>query len=293
MTATTHSALYVGRVSHRRFAPTQHGFDYSLFMVYLDLDELPRVLDGIPAWSARRPALAEFRRSDHFGDPSESLRSSIEALLTERGINAPGGPIRLLTHLRYAGFVFNPVSFYFCFPADTSPTESIGVIEPEVIVAEVDNTPWGERHLYVLPRAEARVDTLNSRRSFIWDFEKAFHVSPFLPMDQRYRWRFQAPGEHLSVTMANYPNAGDESARRCFEAHLELQRKPLDTVNAWSALLQFPLMTGKVFGAIYWNALRLWLKRTPFHPHPRGNSGFARGPVALEETRHEPKSVVV
>ncbi|MEZ4373393.1 MAG: DUF1365 domain-containing protein [Polyangiaceae bacterium] len=285
-----HSALYVGHVSHRRFTPTPHAFDYRLFMVYLDLDELPRSLDGVVGWSARRPALAEFRRSDHFGDPRESLRGSIEGLLIERGVTPPGGPIRLLTHLRYAGFVFNPVSFYYCFPKDLNDRE------PEVVVAEVDNTPWGERHLYVLPRSAAEVSNRGSAREFVWEFDKAFHVSPFMPMDQRYSWRFQSPGEQLRVSMTNQertPTA--QPGRRCFSAHLALERRPLTARTAWTALGSFPFMTGKVFAAIYWNALRLWLKGVPFHSHPRGNIQPQEHPTPTpaEESRHEPEPAVV
>ncbi len=245
-------------------------------MVYLDLDELPSVFDSIPGWSARRRALAEFRRSDHFGDPGESLRESLEALLRSRGISPPGGPIRLLTHLRYAGFVFNPVSFYYCFPSD------LNAGEPEVIVAEVDNTPWGERHLYVLPRARAEHARGASAMgpsamgssvvASTWEFDKAFHVSPFMPMAQRYRWRFEVPRERIRVEMLNLPAAEPGSHERSFEAHLDLERRALTPTNCLRTLAAFPWMTGKVFAGIYWNALRLWLKGTPFFSHPRGNS---------------------
>jgi hypothetical protein len=165
------SRLYEGWVRHRRHAPTPHAFRYRLFQPYLDLDELPATLDGRLFWSARRPALAWFRRADHFGDPAVPLAEAVRTEVARQTGARPTGPIGLLTHLRYFGYCFNPVSFYYCWDAAGASLE--------FLLAEVTNTPWGERHCYVVDlRAGAPAPT-----------PKAFHVSPFMGMDQEYRWR--------------------------------------------------------------------------------------------------------
>ena len=232
------SALYVGWVRHRRHAPRAHSFRYPLFMAYLDLAELGEVFKGRWLWSTRRAAVARFAREDHLGDPRVPLDEAVRELVEAKSGRRPRGPIRLLTHLRYFGYVFNPVSFYYCYDAAGKRVETI--------VAEVNNTPWGERCCYVL-------DDLAD------ETEKAMHVSPFMPMDLRYAWRFAAPGTHLGVHMRL--TRKDETV---FDATLALRREPI----ANGVLLRFPLMTAKVIAAIHWEALRLWLKRVPFHTHP-------------------------
>ena len=143
------SCIYRGHVRHRRFTPVEHAFRYPLFMMYLDLDELPHVLDVHPLWSARRPAPAWFRRRDYHGDAAVPLDEAVRATVAEQTGSRPRGPIRLLTHLRYFGYCFNPVSFYYCFDEEDRRVETI--------VAEVNNTPWGERHCYVLPMSEETI----------------------------------------------------------------------------------------------------------------------------------------
>ena len=173
------SRLYTGRVTHRRLSAVRNEFRDTLFMAYLDLDELPGLFDPYWLWSARRPALAWFRRADYLGDPARPLADCVrERIRTELG-QAPAGPIRVLTHLRYFGHNFNPVTFYYCHEAPDGPVR--------VIVAEITNTPWNERHSYVLAVDEA---TAARNGPYRFEFEKHFHVSPFMPMEQHYRWRF-------------------------------------------------------------------------------------------------------
>ncbi len=246
-----HSCLYKGWVRHRRHAPGPHAFRYRVCMLYLDLAELPRALDGYWLWSARRTALARWHRSDHHGDPTEALDESIRKLVAQRGARRPQGPIRLLTHPRYFGYGFNPVSFYYCFDATDTHVEAI--------VAEINNTPWGEQHCYVLPadRGDGAHATLRFR------FGKDFHVSTFMPMDLEYDWRFNAPGDRLLVHMENRREGAS-----IFDATMALAREPLGHRALAGALAAYPFMTARVAGAIYWQAFRLWVKRTPIFTHP-------------------------
>jgi len=245
------SALYRGTLRHRRFRAPAHSFEYSLFMVYLDLNELESVFARRWLWSTRRPNVAWFRRTDHYGDPAISLDEAIRGLVSERTGERPEGPIRLLSHLRYMGYCFNPVSFYYCFAKDGETLETI--------VSEVNNTPWGERHMYVLPEA-SNVGGANAKR---YDFKKAFHVSPFLPMDLDYAWRFGSPGERLWVHMENL-----RQGERVFEATLSLTREPITGPVLARTLARHPLTTVKVTLGIYFEAMRLWLRRATFYAHP-------------------------
>jgi hypothetical protein len=255
-----HSALYHGWLDHRRLAPRRHAFRYRLFMAYLDLAELDEVFRGRWLWSTRRVALARFDRSDHLGDPTQPLDQAVRALVAERTGRRPDGPIRLLTHLRYFGYVFNPVSFYYCFDAAGRALETV--------VAEVDNTPWGERHCYVLRQDRPGATGLRAQSV------KVMHVSPFHSMDMRYDWQLHTPGEALAVHMALRPCAAagaDESAPTSaplFGATLALKRVPITGAALAGTLLRFPWMTAKVIAAIHWEALRLWLKRVPVYDHP-------------------------
>jgi len=252
------SAIFEGQLRHRRRTAPAHAFTYALFMAYIDLGELETVFARRWLWSTRAPNVAWLRRADHYGDPRVPLDTAIRALVTERTGARPAGPIRLLTHLRTLGHGFNPVSFYYCFAEDGRTLQTI--------VAEVANTPWNERHMYVLPESE----NLGGARSKRYAFAKAFHVSPFLGMDMGYAWRFGAPptadGGRLWVHMENR-----QRGERVFDATLALVRRPVTGLQLARVLALYPAMTAQVTAGIYAQALRLWLRRAPFYSHP-GNA---------------------
>lgn len=245
------SCIYEGWIRHRRFAPNLRAFRYRMYMLYLDLSEIDQVFSKRWLWSVNRRNFAEFRRSDYLGDPAIPLDQAVRDRIREVSGHVPTGPIRLLTHLRTCGHCFNPVSFYYCYADDGTTLDTI--------VAEITNTPWKERHSYVLPLNTAERHGAALR----WDFEKVFHVSPFMPMEREYAWRFTAPNNNLRVHMDVL--AGKQ---RDFDATLMLDRKPLNGANLARALLRFPAMSLRIVIAIYWQALLIFLRRTPFYDHP-------------------------
>jgi DUF1365 family protein len=248
------SAAYEGWVRHRRFEPVEHEFRYPLFLMYLDLAELPEVLDPFPFFSARRRALARFRRGDFMGDPARPLdecaREAVAAVTGER----PAGPVRLLAGLRYFGHSFNPVSFYYCFDE--------GGQRVDAVVADVRNIPWGERHPYVLARGERRGTVLGD------EIEKTFHVSPLMGMDQTYAFRATEPGDRLVAHIESRPHGGQG---RTFDATLSLRRRELSRGALTRLLARYPAMSLQVVAKIYAQSLRLKLKGARYHPHPEGS----------------------
>ena len=242
------SCIYEGQVRHTRKHPAHHQFNYRLFMMYLDLDELPGLFRRHWFWSTTRAALARFRRSDHLGDKDRSLSDCVRDLVQEETGTRPAGPVRLLTNLSYFGYCFNPVSFFYCFADDGETVD--------YIVTEVNNTPWGERDSYVQVCAD-------NKRSWRFRPKKKMHVSPFMPMDVDYHWALSEPARHLSVYMAS-----SKDGERFFSASMSMRQRPITSISLASVLLRFPLMTVKIISAIHWEALRLWIKRVPFYVHP-------------------------
>ena len=243
---TSSSCLYTGAVLHRRVTPREHSFRQPLFFFYLDLAELPRLLESNWWLSEARFAPIAFRRSDYLGDPQTPLDQAVRKRVTEVLGEQPQGPIRLLTHLRYWGYCFNPVSFYYCFDRYDEAVECI--------VADVTNTPWGESHSYVVPFGSGKAA-----------LEKSFHVSPFMPMDLAYDWTFSEPGNKLMFSMAAV-----RRGEQVFDAQLLLERRALSVGPLLAAMARHPWMTAQVSLGIYWQALRLRAKRTPFYSHPKG-----------------------
>ena len=249
------SALYFGRVAHRRHGPVEHAFGYGHFLLALELSELPRVFAGRWLWSHERANLASFHRGDYLGGAEEpDLARAVRARVALELGREPCGAIFLLAQPRFAGFVFNPVSFYYC-------EDERGALD--AIVAEITNTPWNERHSYVLDARKREGGRVAAR------FPKAFHVSPFQPMQHEYDWSFSGLGPDLEVRMTSL-----EDGRVVFEASLSMTRRALDGRGLARALAVCPGFSLRSIAAIYWQALRLRLKGAPFHEHPR--TGQAR-----------------
>jgi DUF1365 family protein len=248
------SCIYKGQLYHHRYLPRENKFTYAVFFMFLDLEELERVFTRRWLWSVNHPNVANFKRSDYLGPAEIPLNQAVRDRVFKELGEQPSGPIRMLTHLRYYGHCFNPVSFYYCYnEADT------GV---EYIVAEITNTPWLERHSYVLGEKQ----NLKEGSSKHYRFGKEFHVSPFMDMDFLYDWYFEEPGESLSIHMVN-----SKKASKHFEAILTMQRQEINGTALALVLIRFPAMTLKVLSMIYWQAFRLWLKKTPYFEHPETN----------------------
>lgn len=244
------SCLYVGEVTHYRRQPVEHRFRYGVFMWLLDLGELEQVWSSRWWRSFRRWAPIRFVRQLHLRPECDSLDEAVRQLVQEKLGFRPAGPIQLLTQPRYFGVSMNPVSFYYCW-------DSAGE-QLQAVIAEVNNTPWGEQHCYVRDLRE-QID----RSEQTWQQEKEFHVSPFMEMDQQYFFRLTAPRERLSVGITNI-----QHGTGVFDASLVLHRRELTDWNLLKLLVWSPCMTAWIILAIYWEALRLWLKGVPYVPHP-------------------------
>jgi DUF1365 family protein len=242
-------SLYTGTLRHRRFRPREHQFTYKLFMAWLDIDRIPELMAKLPSTGYNRFNWASFHERDHFGDPRLPLRERVAQDACAHGVALPDGPIFLLTHLRYAGYCFNPISFYFCYGKSGAP---------ETILAEVNST-FGESRNYWLGSA-------NQIGAMRYRCPKTMHVSPFMGMDMDYEFVLTRPDEkvvaHMNVT------AQHERTEALFDATLTLERQDWTAGNVTRALLRHPWMTAKVTAAIHWEALRLFLKKVPVYTHP-------------------------
>lgn len=270
MNPLRHSALYHGHIGHRRFAPRQHAFSYSIGLLYLDLSEQEALLNLSPLAGNSRFSPFSFRETDYlpsYTDRGISLRDAVQQQVQQALGRAITGPIRLLTQPRSWGLSFNPVSFFYCFDEQE---------RLQAILCEVRNTPFRERYHYVLP-----VDVNNSEPQQ-FAVAKAMHVSPFLPPDLEYRMRFNAPAERLGVHMADW-----QGELKLFDASLSLQRQPLTRSTLHRHLLSFPWMTGKTVLGIYWQALRLLLKRLPIFTQRPAKNSFSVARPLLQESADE------
>ncbi|WP_428305072.1 DUF1365 domain-containing protein [Lacipirellula sp.] len=274
-----HSCIYEGLVVHRRNEPIDRTFRYRLYMMYVDLDELPQLFTHHWLWSCDRPNVAWFRRRDYLGSAGESLADSVRSFAAAQTDRPLSGPVRLLTQFRCFGYAFNPLSLYYCFDENG---------QLAVVVAEVSNTPWGERHWYVIDCPAGS----DSASCFKFTTRKQLHVSPFLHMDYDYRFQLTTPGTMLRLQIENWPRSGDGDAPT-FAASLSLNRREITGANLSRALTLHPFMTQRVIAAIYWQALKLWWRRVSFVPHPRTATDSMRGEQDAESRAQENDEVNV
>ncbi len=244
------SAIYFGKVRHRRFRPVAHDFYYGVFMAFIDIDRIKELTGISRLLSYNRFNWASYHESDHFGDPGLTLRERLERDAEAHGLSFPDGQVFLLTHLRYLGYNFNPVSFFYCYDAQQ---------RLQLVLAEVNST-FGESHNYWLS-PEHELPSINAKR---YRRAKALHVSPFMSMKLDYTFTLTAPDKRLVVHMDTI-----ENGKPFFDATLNLERRPWSARSLHSALIVHPWMTAKVISAIHWEALRLYLKKVPVFPHPR------------------------
>jgi hypothetical protein len=244
------SAIYTGSIRHRRFRPARHEFTYPIFLAYLDIDRIPELMSVSHLSAYERWNWASYYQRDHFGDVRLSLRERLAQDAAIHGLQVPDGPVFLLTHLRYLGHNFNPVSFFYCYDRG---------MQLQMVMAEVKNT-WGETHNYWMSAMNLAGHSENAR-SYL--FRKDFHVSPFLGLDCEYRWTFTLPGKSL-VVQSNLAEDGQPT----FDATLSLTRGPWSAKSLRRAFYRYPLMTVKTVTAIHWEALMLYCKKVPFIPHP-------------------------
>jgi len=277
-----HSAIYQGSLRHRRFFPKCHDFSYSSTLFYIDLDELPGLFDGVKGWSFNRANLGSFQRKDFLGDSAiplqDAVRNEVSTLLAagnEISLTCPDGAVRMLTNLRIFGFCFNPVTFYYLFNKNAD--------KPSMVLAQVNNTPWNERHTYLIQCDEKTGKTSSQ-------FDKQFHVSPFNPLDMEYHWISSAPEENVVVHMENHARAKNPAHRvpqhsGChMDATLTLKRYPWSESLLQKILWLQPWLAIKVPVAIYWQALRLLIKGVPVYSHQSTNPLPAATSAELKTT---------
>lgn len=244
------SCIYKGQVRHQRYTSSGHSFMYSMYMMYVDLDELPTLFDSYLLWGVDKYRPAAIFRKDHYGENDSSLAESIRALVYQETEFELKGPIRLLTHFRNFGYVFNPLSLYFCFDEKGEKVEKV--------VAEVMNTPWREQHCYVLSNNN------DMSNVFSYSHAKQFHVSPFMNLDMQYRWSIQTPDNDLNVKIENW-----QQGKKIFDASVFMKKIEISRTSLNKVLFMFPLMTLKVISAIYLQAFKLWMKGNVYVPYPK------------------------
>lgn len=235
------SAIYRGELTHQRFEPTQHRFAYDIYLLWLKLDEINHLHNEVKGFSNASFAPVRYKRSDYLGDPNEPLETAVRRKMSALAGVSMDGDVFMLGQARTFGLYFSPVNFYFLRDASQRFTH---------MLAEVSNTPWNERHHYLVDLSKQE------------DAQKVFHVSPFNPLDMVYKWKVAVPGEQLNLALECHKSS------KHFTASMQMKKTPLNSVSLRNVLIAIPSMTLKTVWGIYWQALKLWLKRTPIYAHP-------------------------
>ncbi|CAM2974243.1 Plasmid partition ParA protein [Vibrio mytili] len=247
MDSLMNSRLFVGNVRHRRFTPVTHELNYALFMLAIDTDELEELEQRVWGFGTRWWHWARFKRSDYLGEGG--LKEAVQAKVAELTGTQCTGKVIAVCHLRYLGLYFSPVNFYYVYNQQG---------EWMYMLAEVSNTPWNERHYYVV---SANKDDEHAG----WEQDKAFHVSPFNPIDQRYHWRIKPLTEKLNIHLECHKD------EKHFDATMTMKAKAFCSRSLLRCLIGTPIQTVKVMVGIYWHALKLWIKGAPFYSHPKSS----------------------
>lgn len=244
------SCLYKATVMHNRLEPKQHRFHYNVFMFYIDLDEIDMLSKGLWLISRNRFNYFSFRDSEHLQLPRENpdktktVKQHLTDYLEQNGIAIGDGKIKLLTNLNVLGYNFNPVSFYYCFDKGN---------EPLCVVAEIRNT-FGEMKLFLLGKNNF------SLNKFHLNTTKYFYVSPFIDHDTNFDFNLVVPDEKLNVRIDDF-----KEEKRFFISTLTGTRETLNNINLLWYSIRFPFITLKIITLIHWNAVKLWLKKIPYH----------------------------
>lgn len=255
------SYFYEGNVMHSRLEPKKHSFTYQFFWTAISLDEIKEVFSKHILWSMDSWNVCSFRRKDHLGDSKMPLEQCVKDLVENKTGYRPMGSVQLITHMGYLGFRFNPVSFYVL----RNELKKI-----EFIVAEINNTPWGEQFCYVI---DARTQSEDSIKA---EMRKEFHISPFFSMNIDYQWNFSFIENQLKIQMENW-----ENGKKVFYVSVQVEQRELNKRNMTKFLFKYPFMTAQVIWGIYWQALRLWLKKIPVYTHPH----IKKGETYVSESR--------
>lgn len=235
------AGLYQGDVEHKRFLPVAHSFSYGVSYYFINLQKIDEVFNSSFLFTHNSPGLVSFWDKDYLTD-----KQIKDYVLKESKQKVD--QVYILTNPSYFGFCFNPVSFYYCYDQEDHLI---------YVLSHITNTPWGEKHLQLFKIKEG----VQNR----FEFQKDFHVSPFMPMEMKYTWIFENPTEKLTVYMQNRMQGEN---KLFFDSNLKLERLEMSLRNQLLTFAKFPLITFKTIAAIYYQAARLYIKNVPFYTHP-------------------------